>query len=176
MFLRAAVWFMFLGSRCTAIYNITLWNHLTVSLLFWRVMTKKCTVHCGDCAHDLRFFVFFLWFGSSRFYQCHDDVINLKRNLSVTAPFVGNSPVNSPYKCQWRGVWCLFWSAPERTAEQQSIHRWIETPSRSLWRHCNGPSWLLLWNWSSHTNASIVRLPHSQVGKPEEHGYGEWML
>ena len=30
---------------------------------------------------------------------------------------VGNSPVNSPHKGQWRGVWCFLWFAPENTVE-----------------------------------------------------------
>ena len=36
-------------------------------------------------------------------------------------------------------LWCFLWSAPEQTAEQtaKSRRRWFETPSCSLWRHCN---------------------------------------
>ena len=30
-------------------------------------------------------------------------------------------------------LWCFLWSAPNQTARR----RWFETPSRSLWRHCN---------------------------------------
>ena len=55
----------------------------------------------------------------------HDDVIKWK-NLPRYWPFVWGihrSPVNSPHKGQWRGVWCFLWSAPEPTMEQT-----IETP------------------------------------------------
>ena len=34
-------------------------------------------------------------------------------------------------------LWCFLWTAPEPTIKQQWIRRWFETPSRSLWRHCN---------------------------------------
>ena len=30
---------------------------------------------------------------------------------------------------------------------KQSRHRWLETPSRSLWRHCNHEAG---WNWTQH--------------------------
>ena len=36
-------------------------------------------------------------------------------------------------------LWCFLWSAPEqRLSKQSSKRRWLETLSRSLWRHCNG--------------------------------------
>ena len=35
-----------------------------------------------------------------------------------------------------KGLWCFLWSAPEPEVEQWRC-RWFETPSRSLWRHCN---------------------------------------
>ena len=35
---------------------------------------------------------------------------------------------------------CFLWSVPEQTVvSKQSKRRWFETPSRSLWRHCNVP-------------------------------------
>ena len=34
-------------------------------------------------------------------------------------------------------LWCPLWSAPEQRLSKQSRRRWFETPSRSLWRHCN---------------------------------------
>ena len=33
-------------------------------------------------------------------------------------------------------LWCFLWSGPEQTVEQ-SRRRWFDTPSWSLWRHCN---------------------------------------
>ena len=34
-------------------------------------------------------------------------------------------------------LWCFLWSAPEKRFSKQSRRRWFETPSHSLWRHCN---------------------------------------
>ena len=45
----------------------------------------------------------------------HDDVIKWK-HFPRYWPFVWRihrSPVNSPHKGQWRGVWCFLWSTPE---------------------------------------------------------------
>ena len=51
---------------------------------------------------------------------------------------VHRSPVNSPHKGQWRGA--LMFSlicALNKRLSKQSWDWWFETPSRSLWRHCN---------------------------------------
>ena len=37
-------------------------------------------------------------------------------------------------------LWCFPLSAPEKRLDKQKRCRWFETPSRSLWRHCNGTS------------------------------------
>ena len=34
---------------------------------------------------------------------------------------------------------CFLWSSPEQTVVQKLRRRWLVTPSRSLWRHCNVP-------------------------------------
>ena len=54
---------------------------------------------------------------------------------ALLAICAGNSPVNSPHKGQWRGA--LMFSLI--CACKQSWGCWFETPSRSLWRHCNDP-------------------------------------
>ena len=62
----------------------------------------------------------------------HDDVIKWKR-FPRHWPFVRGihwSPVNSPHKGQWHGALNKRLSKPSR-------RRWFETPSHSLWRHCN---------------------------------------
>ena len=49
----------------------------------------------------------------------HDDVIKWK-HFPRYWPFVRGihrSPVNSPHKSQWRGLWYLLWSAPEKTVK-----------------------------------------------------------
>ena len=47
---------------------------------------------------------------------------------------IHQSSVNSPHTDQWRGD--LMFSLNKRLSKQ-SRRRWFETPSRSLWRHCN---------------------------------------
>ena len=87
--------------------------------------------------------------GSSK-YNTHDDVIKWKHFLRYW-PFVRGihwPPVNSPRKGQWRGA--LMFSlicALNKRLSKQSWGWWFDTPSRSLWRHCNGrmenPIWTL---------------------------------
>ena len=70
----------------------------------------------------------------------HDDVIKWK-HFPRYWPFVWGihrSPVNSPHKGQWRGA--LMFSlicALNKRLSKQSWGWWFETPTRSLWRHCN---------------------------------------
>ena len=35
-------------------------------------------------------------------------------------------------------LWFFLWSMPQHRLSKQSRRRWFQTPSRSLWRHCNG--------------------------------------
>ena len=80
----------------------------------------------------------------------HDDVIKWK-HFPRYWPFVQGihrSPVNSPHKGQWREA--LMFSlicAWKKRLSKQSWGWWFETPSRSLWRHCNGYPW---WKSSTH--------------------------
>ena len=48
-------------------------------------------------------------------------------------------PVNSPHKGQWRGVlmFSLIYAWTNRFSSKPSRRRCFETPSRSLWCHCN---------------------------------------
>ena len=71
----------------------------------------------------------------------HDDVIKWK-HFPRCWPFVRgihrSSPVNSPHKGQWRGA--LMFSlicALNKRLSKQPWSWWFETPTRSLWRHCN---------------------------------------
>ena len=57
--------------------------------------------------------------------------------FDVTGPFCGNSTVNSSHEGQWRGSLMGFYLCLNKRLSKQSGRRWIETPSRSLWRHCN---------------------------------------
>ena len=72
--------------------------------------------------------------------KCHDDVIEWK-HFPRYWPFVQGihqSPVKSPHKGQWCGA--LMFSlicALNKRLSKQSWGWWFDTPSRSLWRHCN---------------------------------------
>ena len=75
----------------------------------------------------------------ARFLQ--DDVIKIKwKHFPRYWPFVRGihqSPVNSPHKGQWRKALIFFICAWTNGWGRQWRRRWIETPSRQLWRHCN---------------------------------------
>ena len=92
-------------------------------------------------------------------------------------PFVRGihrSPVNSSHKNQWRGALMFsFICALNKRLSKQSWGWWFETPSRSLWRHCNVtkktpvvgkirvpilPAWI-------HFNPSMDRYSHAQKKK-----------
>ena len=70
-----------------------------------------------------------------------DDVIN--DIFSVLLAFCeGNSPVTGEPPSQrpvTRSFGVSFELRPKKRLSKQSIHRWFETPSRILWRHCNVP-------------------------------------
>ena len=80
------------------------------------------------------------WKGTSANDPSYDDVIKWKQ-FPRYWPFVRGihrSPVNSPHKGQWRGA--LMFSlicALNKRLSKQSWGWSFETPSRSLWRHCN---------------------------------------
>ena len=50
---------------------------------------------------------------------------------------IHRSPVNSPHKGQWRGALIFFYLHLNKRLSKHLWSRWFETPSRSLWRHCN---------------------------------------
>ena len=84
----------------------------------------------------------------------HDDVIKWK-HFSRYWPFlwgIHRPPVNSPHKGQWRGT--LMFSlicALNKRLSYQSGGWWFETPTRSLWRHCNDalpPICWVVFNWN----------------------------
>ena len=70
----------------------------------------------------------------------HDDVIKWK-HFPRYWPFVRGIhrwPVNSPHKGQWRrALMFSFICALNKRMSKQLLGWWFETPSRSLWRHCN---------------------------------------
>ena len=72
---------------------------------------------------------------SDSYKNIHDDVIKWK-HFPRHWPFVRGihrSPVNSPHKGQWRRTLMSYLIC----ALNKPLSKWFETPSRSLWRHCN---------------------------------------
>ena len=82
-----------------------------------------------------------LWGNPEGFICTHDDVIKWK-HFPRYWPFVRGihrCPVNSPHKGQWRGALMLsVICALNKRLSKQSWGWRCETPSRSLWRRCNG--------------------------------------
>ena len=71
--------------------------------------------------------------------SCHDDVIKWKHFLRY-GPCAGNSPVTGEFPSQrpvTRTFDVFFDLRLNKRLSKQSRRRWFETPSRSLWRHCN---------------------------------------
>ena len=52
---------------------------------------------------------------------------------------------------------CFIWSAPEQTVGETIRRRWFETPSRSLWRHCDVHHF-----YSSHVSVNNVWIVHTK--------------
>ena len=56
----------------------------------------------------------------------------------VTGPLCGNSPVTAEFSQRpLRQRFRVFFGQHLNKQNKQSSRRWFETPSRSLWRHCN---------------------------------------
>ena len=69
------------------------------------------------------------------FFSCADRKL-FKANLNP--PGIHRSPVFLPTKASDAELWCFLWSFRlNKRLSNQSIRRWLETPSRSLWRHYN---------------------------------------
>ena len=88
-------------------------------------------------------------FSESMLMTHHDDVMKWK-HFPRYWPFVQGihrSPVNSRTKDSDAELWCFLLSSPGW---------WFQTPSHSLWRHCNAPS----FPWT-HTNRKNTSHPFS---------------
>ena len=67
----------------------------------------------------------------------------------------GNPPVTGEFPSQRPVTWSfdVFFDLPlNKRLSKQSRHRWFETPSHSLWRHCN----VVGTSWSNWINNRIV--------------------
>ena len=63
------------------------------------------------------------------------------------------SPVNSPHIGQWRGTLMFFFDLRQ---DKQSWGWWVGMPPRSLWRHCNGLTYILCLSASCSTSYDVI--------------------
>ena len=78
---------------------------------------------------------------------------------------VGNSPVTGEFPTQrpvTRSFDVVFYLRPQKRLSKQWRRWWFKTPSRSLWRHCNGCARNQMMSprrwWSRYLNGLIDRL------------------
>ena len=77
---------------------------------------------------------------------------------TLLALCAGNAPVTVEFPSQRSVTWSFdvfFCLRLNKRFSKQSRHRWLETPSRSLWRHCNVTS----YQYSSPSNNYYVVCP-----------------
>ena len=134
-------------------YFNRIWNSVKIlSALVWNMLNwsqrifahhnsyivMTCAKFCCDQLNMLmlwrRALQIFIWF------PIHDDIIKLK-HFPHYWPFmqgIHQSPLNSPHKGQWRRalMFSLICTLNKRLSKQ-SWGWWFQTPSRSLWCHCN---------------------------------------
>ena len=75
----------------------------------------------------------------------------------VTDLCVENSPVTGEFPTQrpvTRSFDDFFDLRRNKCLNKQSLGWWFETPSRSLWRHCNGESWICFHSNFNKTTAT----------------------
>ena len=71
----------------------------------------------------------------------HDDVIKMKTFSALMTLCAGNSPITGAFPTQrsvTQNIDVSFDLRLNQHLSKQWRCRWFETPSRSLWRHCNG--------------------------------------
>ena len=67
---------------------------------------------------------------------------------------IHRSQVNSPHKGEWRGA-LIFDLCLKKRLSKQSRRRGVETPSRSLWRHCGDTKRQRLTRYTKQTENSF---------------------
>ena len=111
----------------------------------WNIkqITQSILLPCGHQSYNVSI-IKILWSHWSRANidnaVKHDDVIKWNICCAI-GPWAGNSPVNGEFPSQrpvMRSFNFFFDLCLNKRLSKQSRRRWFETPSRSLWRHCNG--------------------------------------
>ena len=114
------------------------------------------------------------WINRHFRHAFHDDVIKWKPfpRYWTFVRGIHRWPVNSPPKGQWRGALLFSLICLNKRLSKQSWGWWFETPSRSLWRHCNvisslskQPQGPVLWrvfflNNTSYILSAVNHLPN----------------
>ena len=140
----------------TNVYN--LWGIWVLRSKFQRIKTCVCDF-CGRYLITIPFLndlpkrpMCWLMAPWHSVVLCHDDVIKWKY-FPRYWPFVRGTtghrwiPLTKANDAE---LWCFFYLRLNKGLSKQSRHWWFETPSRSLWRHCNvlwcDVMWLLIAN------------------------------
>ena len=138
---------MFIKSNGCGYNQRLIWNPITISA------TCPQSFPCVSHAHVYKAFPLSTGQWHKRFftavqnsYLCdwtswgHDDVIKMETFSAILAFCAGNSPVTGEFPTQrpmTRSSNVFFDLRLNKQLSKQRRRRWIETPSRSLWRHCN---------------------------------------
>ena len=99
---------------------------------------------------------------SHRNLEWHHPILKKWPTLSaLLALCEGNPSVTGgfPLKGQWRGalMFSLICAWTDGEANNRDACRWFETPSRSIWRHCNDTGW---WPSAAGISAGTVITKH----------------
>ena len=117
-----------------------------VGILNYCFPTKYKMLMLKDVAYELeKSLKNYMGFGVPCFDCWNGDVIKWK-HFPRYWPFVrGIHRWITLTKASDRELWCFLWSAPEKIAwvNNRNARRWFETPSHTLWRHCNSATWRL---------------------------------
>ena len=138
--------------------DIHRWIPFTKGQWYQRFETLWCSLACNM---NLTNFV----------NHCHE-IRNVRRQLNLSMMTSSNENifrVTGPLCAEFTGhrwfprtkasdaePWCFLWSPPEATVEQTWIRRWFETPSRSLWRHCNVMETSVFNKTKNHLQVTIL--------------------
>ena len=135
MFYRYLLYIMF--ASMTSIHYREQWRPQLFFFLYLQKFYSKNRLRKYTCRGRVQNVVHFVQ--NIMCWMLHDNVIKWKHfpRYWLFMREIHQSPVNST-KAIGAELWCFLWSAPEQTVVQQPTRRWFETPSHSIWRHCNG--------------------------------------
>ena len=132
----------------------------------WRTILSVIFWSLGSLGHQLMWFMVI----GRKFSYCPWWRHQMETFSALLALCAGNSPVpvNSPHKGQWRGALmfslisaCIYY----KRLSKQPRGWWFETPSWSLWRHCN----------ALNLDDSAISVVADKLQLPEQSKYlGSW--